>query len=86
MKILVINGSPRGEKSVTLKITRAFLEGMGESAEIIDTMRVNVKPCLGCSRNHAGGGLRGDGKAQTGQDQKRREQCAGHRRAATRLA
>ena len=48
MKILVINGSPRGEKSVTLKITRAFLEGMGESAEIIDTMRVNVKPCLGC--------------------------------------
>ena len=48
MKILVINGSPRGEKSVTLKITRAFLEGMGESAEIIDTMQVNVKPCLGC--------------------------------------
>ena len=29
MKILVINGSPRGEQSVTLKITRAFLEGMG---------------------------------------------------------
>jgi putative NADPH-quinone reductase len=48
MKILVINGSPRGEKSVTLKITRAFLEGMEESAEIIDTMQVNVKPCLGC--------------------------------------
>ncbi|MEN6340292.1 MAG: hypothetical protein ABFD03_09225 [Clostridiaceae bacterium] len=48
MNILVINGSPRGERSVTLKITRAFLEGMGETAEIIDTMQVNVKPCLGC--------------------------------------
>jgi len=48
MKILVINGSPKGEKSDTLKITRAFLEGMGESAEIVDTMQIDVKPCLGC--------------------------------------
>ncbi len=48
MKILVINGSPRGEQSVTMSITRAFIEGMGETYETIDTMRVNVKPCLGC--------------------------------------
>ena len=48
MKILVINGSPRGEQSVTMRITRAFVEGMGETYDYIDTMRVNVKPCLGC--------------------------------------
>ncbi len=48
MNILVINGSPKGERSDTLKITRAFLEGMGETAEFIDTMKVDVKPCLGC--------------------------------------
>ncbi|MCE5188978.1 MAG: flavodoxin family protein [Eubacteriales bacterium] len=48
MKILVINGSPKGERSDTLKVTRAFIEGMGESFELIDTMQVSVKPCLGC--------------------------------------
>ena len=48
MKILVINGSPKGERSETMKVTRAFLEGMGETYDYIDTMRVNVKPCLGC--------------------------------------
>ncbi len=48
MKILVINGSPKGERSDTLKITRAFLEGMGEPYELIDTMKIDVKPCLGC--------------------------------------
>lgn len=48
MKILVINGSPQGEQSVTMRITRAFVEGMGETYDYIDTMRVNVKPCLGC--------------------------------------
>lgn len=48
MNILVINGSPKGEKSDTLKITRAFLEGMGETAEMIDTMKIDVQPCLSC--------------------------------------
>lgn len=48
MKILVINGSPKGELSNTMKITRAFIEGMEETYDIVDTMRVNVKPCLGC--------------------------------------
>ena len=48
MKILVINGSPKGERSETMKVTRAFLAGMGETYDYIDTMRVNVKPCLGC--------------------------------------
>lgn len=48
MKVLIINGSPKGERSDTLRLSRAFVEGMGETAELIDTMRVNVKPCLGC--------------------------------------
>lgn len=48
MKILVINGSPKGEHSDTMVLTRAFLEGLGESAETIDTMALAVKPCLGC--------------------------------------
>ena len=30
MKILVINGSPKGERSDTMKITRAFVEGMAK--------------------------------------------------------
>lgn len=48
MNILVINGSPKGEKSDTMKLTRAFLEGLGEEAEVIDTMKQDIHPCLGC--------------------------------------
>lgn len=48
MKILVINGSPKGDNSDTIKLTNAFLEGMGEQAEIIDSMKVDVGYCRGC--------------------------------------
>lgn len=32
MKILVINGSPRGERSNTLRLTRAFTRGLCAAA------------------------------------------------------
>ena len=60
MKILVINGSPKGEKSDTMCITRAFLEGMQSAAEqevtLIHAVEQNVKYCTGCfACMHKGG-------------------------------
>jgi multimeric flavodoxin WrbA len=49
MKVLVINGSPKGERSNTMKLARAFLDGAGWSgAETIDVANTNIEPCLGC--------------------------------------
>ncbi len=52
MKILLINGSPKGERSNTYQLTKAFLEGMtgGEAAETREmaVSRLNIRPCLGC--------------------------------------
>ncbi len=48
MKILVINGSPKSVGSDTLHVTRAFLDGMGENAEYIDTIKSKINPCRGC--------------------------------------
>lgn len=57
MKVLVINGSPKGGKSNTYQLTKAFLAGMEEGAkaarEDFETceMQVNqldIHPCLGC--------------------------------------
>lgn len=48
MNILVINGSPKGMQSDTMKLTLAFLAGMEESAEVVDTMVSDIRPCLGC--------------------------------------
>ena len=49
MKVLVINGSPRGEGSCTMNLTRAFLEGAKwTDAEIIDISKADVKGCTGC--------------------------------------
>lgn len=49
MKVLVINGSPKGKRSNTLRLTHAFLEGMGEQ-EVREcaVSQLNIKPCLGC--------------------------------------
>lgn len=52
MKILILNGSPRKEKSSTMKLADAFVSGMCEkenhSVSTIDVNRMNIKPCAGC--------------------------------------
>lgn len=58
MKILAINGSPKGKRSNTWRLTCAFLEGItiqeengGAQAPEIETLNIgslNIKPCLGC--------------------------------------
>ncbi|MBQ1377249.1 MAG: flavodoxin family protein [Lachnospiraceae bacterium] len=52
MKILVFNGSPKRDKSDTLCITRAFLEGMQEAGEqqihMIHAIDQHIEYCTGC--------------------------------------
>ncbi|WP_333648873.1 flavodoxin family protein [Lacrimispora sp.] len=49
MKVLVINGSPKGDSSNTMHLTRAFLKGAGwTDAEIIHVAKADIKGCLGC--------------------------------------
>lgn len=50
MNILVLNGSPRLAKSNTMRLTNAFLEGMGNAHKVtlIETYRKNIQPCKGC--------------------------------------
>ena len=52
MKILVLNGSPKKEKSDTMHITRAFLNGMMETAhheiQMIHVIDRHIEFCSGC--------------------------------------
>lgn len=52
MKILVLNGSPKCDKSDTMHITRDFLDGMNEVAEqkvhIINVIEKHIEYCKGC--------------------------------------
>ena len=52
MRILVINGSPKKDKSDTMHITRAFLDGMNEvSLNEIHTIHAidkHIEYCIGC--------------------------------------
>lgn len=50
MKVLVLNGSPKGEKSNTLNITKAFLDGFSADTEVeyITVKKETIKPCMGC--------------------------------------
>ncbi len=60
MKILVLNGSPKGEKSDTMHITRAFLAGMREAApqevRTIDVIDRHIEFCRGCFTCKRNGG------------------------------
>ncbi|MBR4554841.1 MAG: flavodoxin family protein [Ruminococcus sp.] len=51
-KILLINGSPKGDRSLTFRVGRAFAEGLsaeeGSGIEYIHVSQLNVKPCTGC--------------------------------------
>ena len=60
MKILVFNGSPKRDKSDTMHMTRAFLEGMNSFCENeIKTIHVidsHIEYCTGCfACKHNGG-------------------------------
>jgi multimeric flavodoxin WrbA/putative sterol carrier protein len=52
MNILVINGSPKGERSNTLKLANAFLDGIKTAGnhivEKITVTEKNIQPCRGC--------------------------------------
>lgn len=57
MKILVINGSPKGNRSNTYKLSKAFLAGMEEKIKAgegtfetkeIPVCQQDIHPCLGC--------------------------------------
>lgn len=53
MNILVINGSPKGEKSNTYQLTSAFLRGIKQKAGDVQirertVCRMDIKPCQGC--------------------------------------
>lgn len=52
MKVLIINGSQRGESSNTLQLTRAFVTGMKKvadvEAETVTLRDLKIEPCRGC--------------------------------------
>ena len=52
MKILVLNGSPKRERSDTMCITRAFMDGMNEAApqevQTINVVDRHIEYCTGC--------------------------------------
>lgn len=52
MRVLVLNGSPKGEGSNTLQLTKAFLAGIERAApaqvEILPVYNLRLQPCRGC--------------------------------------
>lgn len=55
MNILVINGSPKSERSNTLRLTNSFLEGICDAQrdnlpqiERLNIAQMDINPCLGC--------------------------------------
>ncbi len=51
-KVIVINGSPRRDKSVTFVATKMFLKGIEGAVpcetEYVTVSDMNIKPCMGC--------------------------------------
>ena len=50
-KVLIVNGSPKIEKSNTTFVITPFMEGMkkaGASVEMIYTKKLKILPCIGC--------------------------------------
>ena len=60
MRILVLNGSPKKEKSDTMHITRAFLDGMQDAVtqkiHVIDVIDKHIEYCTGCFACKRNGG------------------------------
>ena len=59
MKIMGICGSPRGEKSQTLRLVKSALSGarsVGATVELVDLCGLNIKYCVGCGCCFAKGG------------------------------
>lgn len=53
MNILVINGSPKGEKSNSYQLTSAFLRGIKQETEEVQirqcaVCQTDIRPCMGC--------------------------------------
>lgn len=50
MKVIVINGSPKGSRSNTWQLTQAFISGLNNIEEIIeyDLNQLKISKCLGC--------------------------------------
>ena len=54
MKVLVLDGSPKGKEGRTMKLTEKFIEGVKEArpdclVEYICLKDVRIEPCTGCS-------------------------------------
>ena len=52
LKVLLLNGSPKVEKSNSLHLAKAFCNGIKETCKAditqLDVYRLNIKDCLGC--------------------------------------
>jgi multimeric flavodoxin WrbA len=51
MKVLVINGSPRGDRGATAGVLKPFIEGMekaGAHVELLKLPKLKISPCRGC--------------------------------------
>lgn len=52
MRVLVLNGSPKGERSNTYRLTGAFLEGLRQvqqaEVEVLEVGKLHLLPCRGC--------------------------------------